>query len=137
MRLPDTFADEIRRIFGGFFARPSRNIRLFELLRNGFSGDAVIFQSEMAASSVCVQMRFQEFQRRVPADVTVKFAVNGVARITGFGAPNLLRSFHVAGENRHAVAAQNGRVNAETRARVAIKNRVRIADEIFDSGVFE
>ncbi len=93
----------------------------------------MILEAEVATRAVGMEVRPEIFERRVPADVAVKLAVNGVARIADLRAPDLLRSFHVAGKNRHAITAQNRRVNAETRARIAVQNRVRIADEILDS----
>ena len=90
----------------------------------------------MPAVTVLVQMRLEIFERQVPTDIAVKFPVNRVSRIADFGAPNLPAGFDIARKNSHAVRTDDRRVNAETRARVAVKDRVRIADKIFDSRIF-
>ena len=89
----------------------------------------------MAAGSVLVQVRLKVIERHVPADIAVKFAVNIVARIADLGTPDLLAGFDVAGKDCHAVLAHDGSVNAVTRPRVAVKNGVRVADEVLDPGV--
>ncbi len=111
------FADKICGVFGSFEARQIRNIRFFVF---GFACDSVIFQTEIAAISVGVQVRFDVFVWQIPADIAVKFTIDGVAGITDFRAPDLLRSFDIARENRDAVGAHYRRMNAVTRARFAI-----------------
>ena len=60
-----------------------------------------------------------------------------MARVTDLGGPDLTARLHIASENGDAVLANNGRVNAETRPRVAVKYRVRVGDEVFDAGRFQ
>ena len=52
----------------------------------------MIFQTEMAAISVFVQMRFQIIERQIPTDVAVELAVNR-APDNDLRDPNMLRSF--------------------------------------------
>ena len=132
----DPLVDKVRCILGGLFACQRRDIRLLILLGHVAPRDPVIFQAEMPAVAVLVQMRLEIFERQVPPDIAVKLPVNRVSRVADLGAPNLLAGFDVARKNSYPVPADDRRVNAETRAGVAVQDRVRIADKIFDPRLF-
>ena len=82
-------------------------------------------------------MRQQIINRGVPADVAVKFAVEVIARIADLGRPNLLTCLDIASKNGSAVRANDRSMNAVTRTRITVEDRVRVRNEILDSGVFE
>ena len=136
--LLDPFADENAKRLRPLFRGPATGrYGCFHLLRNVAAGDAVILEAEVAAVAVLMQMRLQIFEREVPADVAVKFAVDVVARISDLGAPDLLAGLDVAGKNSTSVRADDRSMHAVTRPRVAVKDRVRVADKIFDPGVLQ
>ena len=56
--LLDPLADKVRGVLGRLFAGERRDVRLLLILRNVAAGDAVIFEAEMAAAAVRVQVRF-------------------------------------------------------------------------------
>src|SRR6478672_6082569 len=91
----------------------------------------------MPPSAVFVQVRFKIVERQVPANIPIKFAVDIAAGITDLSAPDLLAGFNVTCENRNTVGACYRCMHAVSRTRITIKNGVRIADEIFNAGVFQ
>ena len=135
-RLLDAFADEMHGVLGGLFARHSRNIRLLVLLRHVAPRYAVIFEAEVAAFAVGVQVWFEIVERRVPANVTVKFTVKIVTRITDLSGPDLLARFDISCKYGSSVWTQHRCVDAVTRSWVAVEYCVRVRDEIFDARVF-
>src|ERR1041384_672377 len=72
--------------------------------------------------------------RRIPTDVTIELAIIRVARIADDRTPDLLTRLHVARKDGDAVGATHGRVDAVTRARCAVEDRVRVGDEVFETG---
>src|SRR5437762_11744428 len=56
-----------------------------------------------------------------------------MARIPDLGRPYLLTRLDVASKDRRAVRAHHGRVDAKSRPRIAVKDRVRVGDKIFDA----
>src|SRR5688572_15145555 len=94
--LLDPLADKMHCILGSLFTRHGGNIWLLLHLRDVLSGDAMIFQTEMAPCSVGMQMGFQIVERRIETDVTITLAVNVVLRISDHSRPHLLARFYIA-----------------------------------------
>ena len=90
----------------------------------------------MTAGAVFVQMRLQIIERQVPADVAIKFAIDVAAGVADLCTPDLLARLDIAGKYRNSVRTHHRSMNAVSRTRIAVKYRVRIADEIFDPRVF-
>src|SRR4051812_9461879 len=84
-----------------------------------------------------VKIRLQIIERSVPADVPVEFAINVTSRIADLGAPHLLARLDIACENCGTVRTNNRCMHSVPRPRIAVKYRVRIAYEVFDSRVFK
>ena len=84
-----------------------------------------------------MKVRLQIFERQVPSDVSIEFAVDLVARIPDLGTPHLLACFDVAGKNGDAIRTSDRRIYAVSRSRITVKDRVSVADKIFDTGVFQ
>src|SRR3954462_983649 len=122
----------MHRIFDSLFTSSVRVVWRFVLLGNIAAGDAIVLQTEMAPSGVFMKMRFEIIKWQVPADVAVKFAIDIASRVAYFRAPYLLAGLDVPCKHGHAIWTGDRRINAISRARIAVKDRVCITDKILD-----
>jgi len=90
----------------------------------------------MPPAAVLVQVRSEVIERSIPTDVAVKLAIESVAGVTDLSRPDLLACFDIAGKNGRAIRTNDRSVDAKPRPRIAIKDRVSVADEILDSRTF-
>ena len=89
--------EEVTGVLGGAVGSPTRYVRFFAVERE-FSGDAMEFEACIPADAIGMEIRFDFGIRKVIAEISVKFTVIGVSRITDFSAPNLSGAFEVARE---------------------------------------
>ncbi len=95
---------KIARVFGGPVKGDRRLVWLFMI---GLSGNPIIFYSQVAALAVSVKIGFYIVIVQVETDVAVKITIGEIARITFFGAPNLLGRLQVPTESRNSGRAVN------------------------------
>src|SRR3982750_2773122 len=84
-----------------------------------------------------VQMREKIFERRIKAQITIELPVVWMSRIADHGTPHLLARLKIAREDGDTVRTAHGRIDAVARTRLAVENRVRVGDEVFDTVVCE
>ncbi len=89
----------------------------------------------MPAGAVGVKVRSEIIERQVPTHIAVKFAIDGVSRISNLSAPDLTAGFDVTGKNSCSVRARDGCVNAVFWTRITVQDRVGVTDEIFNSRI--
>jgi len=95
----------------------------------GGSGDAVIFETRVAAAACIGQHGAQIFLRQFHADVAIEIPVGRIARISLAGAPDLLARLAVTPENGGTGGREIRRVDGKARARLAIHEAVGVHDE--------
>src|SRR5688572_15743461 len=93
--LLDPLADKMHSVLGRLFAGERGDVWGLVLLRNIASGYPVIFQAEMPAIAVFMQVRLEIIQRQVPSDVTVELAVHISTGVSYDRAPDLLARLHI------------------------------------------
>src|SRR5690349_18542253 len=96
---------------GGLPRRPLRHVWLLGTEIN-LAGDAEVFDAEVAAYAVAVQIRLDVIVVAVEAEVAVELAVVHVAGITDLGAPDLLAGLNIARKRSDARRRDDRRVDA-------------------------
>src|SRR2546423_196961 len=91
----------------------------------------------MTALASRMKMRKQIVQRRIPTEVAVELTIHRITGIADHRTPDLLACLQVASEDGDSVRTTHGRINAVARARLAVENRVRVGDEVFNARVFQ
>ena len=115
---------KVSGVLGGYFTRFLRVVGLF-LVQGYFAGNFMVFHPDIAPDSVGVEVRFDIVVIQIVTEVAVEFAVARVAGIAGFGTPNLLCRFHIAGKGGYTrLRAIHRSINAVFRARGTVQDAV-------------
>ena len=80
--------DEMGGVRAGHFSGVGGVVEVFVF--GVAAGDAVVFEAGEAAAGIAVEILEQAFHGKFVAEVAVELAVDGVAGVSGVGAPDLL-----------------------------------------------
>src|SRR5438105_395231 len=93
------------------------------------TGHAMVFEPGEFAATDWPNERLQFFLGSIEAGVAIEVAINRIARVAGFRAPDLVRGLAVARESSRTSRRVAGREECVTRPRPAEHETVRLDDE--------